>query len=233
MRRRLLAAVGAVVVTAVVILSAWYVLSRPKDADGDGVLDANDAFPTNPDQSKDTDGDGWGDNPGGSHGDAFPTDPTEWVDSDGDGVGDNADVFDTGNGAVRIIIKELALFDFQPCGADICDILFRFRVDTDGADPFEPTCVANSTVYTDVEFGLTEPGASITCDVDERATVVLAEIIVEEDNGTIFDYAPNAGATSLVDRFDLPPSGYHSAQAYFPYDGPAVRLDTRAEMVGL
>jgi len=58
MRRRLLAAVGAVVVTAVVILSAWYVLSRPKDADGDGVLDANDAFPTNPDQSKDTDGDG-------------------------------------------------------------------------------------------------------------------------------------------------------------------------------
>src|SRR5438034_10907320 len=117
MRRRLLAAVGAVVVTAIVILSTWYVLSRPKDADGDGVLDANDAFPTNPDQSKDTAGDGWGDRPGGSHGDPFPPDPTEGVDSGGDGVGGNADAFATGNGAARTIIREAAPLACPPAGA--------------------------------------------------------------------------------------------------------------------
>ena len=32
------------------------------DGDGDGVPDINDAFPNDPDESKDTDGDGVGDN---------------------------------------------------------------------------------------------------------------------------------------------------------------------------
>ena len=41
----------------------------------------------------DRDGDGWGDNAGGTYPDAFPDDPTQWRDADGDGYGDNA----TGN----------------------------------------------------------------------------------------------------------------------------------------
>lgn len=57
------------------------------DDDNDGVLDINDAFPLNPNESADTDGDGVGDNS-----DAFPNDPTETTDSDGDGVGDNSDI---------------------------------------------------------------------------------------------------------------------------------------------
>ena len=58
------------------------------DSDGDGVLDAEDDFPEDPNESKDSDEDGVGDNA-----DAFPEDPNESVDSDEDGVGDNADAF--------------------------------------------------------------------------------------------------------------------------------------------
>ena len=58
------------------------------DADGDGVPDAEDAFPNDPKETVDSDQDGVGDNA-----DAFPQDPTETADSDADGVGDNADVF--------------------------------------------------------------------------------------------------------------------------------------------
>ena len=58
----------------------------PPDSDGDGVIDDEDAFPENPDESVDSDGDGVGDNS-----DAFPDDPNESVDSDGDGFSDNYD----------------------------------------------------------------------------------------------------------------------------------------------
>lgn len=58
------------------------------DTDGDGVSDADDAFPNDPNEATDSDGDGIGDNS-----DAFPNDANESADSDGDGVGDNGDVF--------------------------------------------------------------------------------------------------------------------------------------------
>ncbi len=63
------------------------------DDDNDGVLDEDDAFPFDPDESMDTDNDGVGDN-----GDAFPNDPNETTDSDNDGVGDNGDAFPTDPG---------------------------------------------------------------------------------------------------------------------------------------
>jgi len=62
----------------------------PGDQDGDGVLDAQDAFPINPLEWNDTDNDGVGDNS-----DAFPANPAETKDTDGDGVGDNSDRFPT------------------------------------------------------------------------------------------------------------------------------------------
>jgi hypothetical protein len=73
--------------------------SQNEDSDGDGVPDSDDAFPVDPNESLDTDGDGVGDNAdrdddGDGYADdedSFPLDPSEWVDSDGDGVGDNAD----------------------------------------------------------------------------------------------------------------------------------------------
>ena len=64
------------------------IVGVPFDSDGDGVVDQDDAFPNDPNETADTDGDGVGDNS-----DAFPNDASETVDSDSDGVGDNSDAF--------------------------------------------------------------------------------------------------------------------------------------------
>ncbi|UCE36354.1 MAG: hypothetical protein JSW00_12590 [Thermoplasmata archaeon] len=61
------------------------------DTDGDGYMDGRDAFPLEPTQWLDSDGDGFGDNPLGNNSDALPNDPTQWEDRDGDGYGDNPD----------------------------------------------------------------------------------------------------------------------------------------------
>ena len=98
--------------------STWPVLGCPDD-DGDGVANGSDVFPSDPTQTNDTDGDGFGDNATGTNGDecsleagnsswplrgcpdddgdgvangwdAFPSDPTQTNDTDGDRFGDNA-----------------------------------------------------------------------------------------------------------------------------------------------
>lgn len=63
------------------------------DDDGDGVPNLEDDCPQEAGNSTfdvvgcpDSDGDSWSDN-----GDAFPNDPTEWEDPDGDGIGSNSD----------------------------------------------------------------------------------------------------------------------------------------------
>ena len=76
------------------------------DSDGDSVPDQSDAFPNDPNETADNDGDGVGDNadldddndnyPDSQ--DAFPHDSSEWLDTDGDGVGNNADTDDDGDG---------------------------------------------------------------------------------------------------------------------------------------
>jgi len=63
------------------------------DIDGDGFLNEEDDFPTDPTEWADTDGDGVGDNS-----DDCPADPEETVDTDSDGVCDNADDDDDGDG---------------------------------------------------------------------------------------------------------------------------------------
>ena len=97
-------------------------MSADTDDDNDTVPDSQDAFPTDPNESADSDGDGLGDNadqcdstPTGEIGDintagcgtserdtdgdgvndnldAFPNDPNETLDSDGDGYGDNEEI---------------------------------------------------------------------------------------------------------------------------------------------
>lgn len=78
------AAAGVLVAEQVYGLTVVPVL----DTDGDGVVDSNDAFPNDPNETLDSDNDTVGDNA-----DAFPYDPNETLDSDNDGVGDNADAF--------------------------------------------------------------------------------------------------------------------------------------------
>jgi len=76
------------------------------DTDEDGVGDNADAFDDDSTQWADRDGDGYGDNPIGFNPDIFPDDVDEWRDSDSDGVGDNSDIYDLGNGGIKITIHE-------------------------------------------------------------------------------------------------------------------------------
>ena len=76
------------------------------DKDKDGVPNDEDAFPDDPKESKDSDGDGIGDNSDTdldgdgveNDEDAFPENPKESKDSDGDGIGDNSDTDLDGDG---------------------------------------------------------------------------------------------------------------------------------------
>ena len=63
------------------------------DTDGDSYPDDIDAFPNDPTQWQDSDGDGYGDNLSGNNPDLFPDNVTEWADTDGDGYGDNSDAY--------------------------------------------------------------------------------------------------------------------------------------------
>jgi hypothetical protein len=78
---------------------------RPKlenDSDGDGTPDEEDAFPNDPSEWLDTDGDTIGNNTDSDDdndtysdvNDAFPLDASEWLDTDGDTIGNNADTDD-------------------------------------------------------------------------------------------------------------------------------------------
>jgi len=76
------------------------------DKDGDGVLNADDAFPDSSAEWSDLDGDGIGDNSdldidGDGYinsSDSFPRNSKEWIDTDNDGTGDNADNDDDNDG---------------------------------------------------------------------------------------------------------------------------------------
>ena len=67
------------------------------DDDNDGHDDADDVFPRDPTDWRDSDFDGVGDSS-----DAFPRDGAEHSDTDGDGIGDNADTDDDGDGVADI-----------------------------------------------------------------------------------------------------------------------------------
>jgi len=81
-----------------------------KDDDNDEVLDGDDAFPLNEDESADADSDGTGnnsdeddDNDGVNDAfDAFPTNANESVDTDDDGTGNNTDTDDDGDGVADV-----------------------------------------------------------------------------------------------------------------------------------
>jgi len=76
------------------------------DTDRDGIPDAIDAFPFDPDETVDTDDDGVGDNADSDDDgdgvsdddDEFPLDPEESADADGDGEGNAADTDDDNDG---------------------------------------------------------------------------------------------------------------------------------------
>ena len=90
------------------------------------IKQGDDAFPLDPTQWEDADGDGYGDNPNGTNADQFPNDPTEWFDSDGDGIGDNSDEFEfevkililmvTGTETILTEVEQTCSLTTQPNG---------------------------------------------------------------------------------------------------------------------
>ncbi|MCG3181351.1 MAG: hypothetical protein BIFFINMI_03738 [Phycisphaerae bacterium] len=71
--------------------------NQDADIDGDGVADDRNRNGVADNQEADWDGDGVP-NAGAIPSDAFPRDPKEWRDTDGDGIGDNADPDDDNDG---------------------------------------------------------------------------------------------------------------------------------------
>jgi len=69
-------------------------LDAQLDSDNDGIINL-DEFRNDTEPTSDSDSDGDGVNDGN---DAFPNDPNEWLDTDGDGIGNNADTDDDGDG---------------------------------------------------------------------------------------------------------------------------------------
>ena len=88
------------------------------DSDEDGTIDVEDAFPFDPSETIDTDGDGTGDNSDGDDDgdgvsdeqDALPLNAAETLDADADGLGDNEDPDDDNDGAPDVV-------DFYPFDA--------------------------------------------------------------------------------------------------------------------
>ena len=90
--------------------TGWWRFSFEKaanaDQDNDGVIDIDDAFPTDPNETIDTDGDGIGNNSDTDDDgdgfadsvDAFPLNSSESLDTDSDGQGNNTDTDDDGDG---------------------------------------------------------------------------------------------------------------------------------------
>ena len=91
-----------------------YLLLSYYDDDDDGVGNIDDAFPSNPNEYVDTDGDGMGDNLDPDMDgdgvddlqDMFPLNATEWLDTDLDGMGNNGDDDDDNDGILDIDDEE-------------------------------------------------------------------------------------------------------------------------------
>jgi hypothetical protein len=98
--------VNAIGLLALVTKPGGFLPQCAGDADCDGVADALDAFPDDPLESLDTDGDGIAngadpdrDGDGRLNGDdPLPLNPGEWADLDLDGIGDHQDLDDDGDG---------------------------------------------------------------------------------------------------------------------------------------
>jgi len=107
-------------------LAGRFISLLEDDRDGDGVADHRDAFPDDPNEAVDTDGDGVGNNADTDDDndgvedelDAFPDDPNESVDTDGDGIGNNADTDDDNDG----VDDDYDHFPFDPTESEDTDL---------------------------------------------------------------------------------------------------------------
>jgi PKD repeat protein len=211
------------------------VQSTSGDQDGDGVPDDVDAFPNDPTEWSDLDGDGIGDNSDTdrdgdgfeNNDDAFPNDPNEWSDLDGDGIGDNEDPDRDDDG----VLDDEDLFPNDPTewldtdgdgignNADNDDDNDGV-LDTDDDLPLDP----NESVDTDGD------GIGNNADPDDDNDGVL-------DADDIFPFDPNESADYDEDGIgnnadpDDDNDGVEDTADAFPFD-PAESADTDGDGTG-
>ena len=173
---------------------------KDPDLDDDGVPNESDAFPTDPTEDTDTDGDGIGnnadtddDNDGvADANDAFPTDPNEKLDTDSDGIGNNEDDDDDGDG----VLDDDDDFPLDPSASNATD------VDADGwpvgQDPNDNDDTNPGIQFVDTDNdGLANSGGSNPDDDDDNDGVPDAE----DGPGGIFALNPNEQADQDGDGF--------------------------------
>ena len=173
---------------------------KDPDLDDDGVPNESDAFPNDPTEDTDTDGDGIGnntdnddDNDGVADGnDAFPLDPDEKVDTDNDGVGNNADDDDDGDG----VLDDDDDFPLDSGASDATD------VDADGwavgQDPDDNDDTNPGIQFVDTDNdGLADSGGLNPDDDDDNDGVADAE----DGPGGSFALNPNEQSDQDGDGF--------------------------------
>ena len=220
-----------------------------KDSDGDGVGDNADAFPTNPNEQYDSDndgvgnnadkfpydstqwadrdGDGYGDNPNGNNPDAFPDDSTEWKDSVSDGIGDNDDIYDAGNGGIKVCISSYQ-GDGSSDESGAPDPYFNITIWAYQAGQWKILGSKTSSIYTNtdsVSYPLT-----LTIDVDDDIPYVYIGIYAYDDDFWSSDDIIDLNGTS-TSYYDACCYFYPRTNSYstFSDDG---RLDLADEMDG-
>jgi|GEM_PF-2220853 len=221
------------------------------DTDGDGVVDTQDAFPNDPNESLDSDGDGVGDNADqlpndanetvdsdgdgvGDNSDAFPNDAAESVDSDNDGVGDNSDAFpndasetkDTDGDGVG---DEADVFPNDPDRQNIDD-----EIDPDTAKwPVNKQGTGSVAQGEWSMFRLTEgsPGDSVSITLDQlTADLDLYIRIGDKPSATEFDCRSYLGETQTeVCNIALPEAGTETYIGVFGYRAGDYQLTSVVE----
>jgi hypothetical protein len=190
--------VAAVIIIVIVVILFALPQTSPfpqiRDSDGDGRVDADDAFPNDSTETVDSDGDGRGDNS-----DAFPNDPNEWSDSDNDEVGDNADIFDYGDGAVIVNVTHFSVNEGVECDPSESsserppDVMLYFNVKYDTGPENEFT--KESGVWINVEVLERPHEIFIKSNIPDRTPSITVTIVVKEwdppDTLRMFDYTPD------------------------------------------
>ena len=202
------------------------------DIDGDGVLNANDAFPTDPTEDTDTDGDGTGnnadtddDNDGVTDSsDDFPLDASEHVDTDGDGIGNNADTDDDGDGVDDIADD----FPLDPSASSATD------VDGDGwptgQDPDDADAANPGTAFVDTDGdGMADSGGAADDTDDDNDGVDDASDCAPLDASKNVD--TDGDGTCDVDDSDDDNDGTPDTSDAFPLNN-AETTDTDGDGIG-
>ena len=226
------------------------------DDDNDGVLDSDDAFPTNPNEQRDQDGDapdsgpgsdgtGFGDNSDPdidgdnvpNEQDKFPRNPFESVDTDGDGIGNNSDEDDDGD-TVPDLQEEQDGTDPLKRDTDGDGVLdnvdqgpidpnVKFDSDKDAIDNAVDNCPVH---YNPLQSDLDNDGRGDPCDLDRDGDGVANKDDAFPSDATETTDSDKDGVGNNADEDD-DNDGVSDEEDAFPLD-PAEQVDTDNDGVG-